>query len=428
MPLPDVVVPAEARSVVIDLTRGATDPDGDPLRVKSARIKGKQRHGTLERGGVPARAALARAPFGAPATTDRRRPRTVTYVPDPSWRGVETIAYVLTDGEDDVAGTVRVRTPNRRPVAHDDTRTIHVGSWRRPIDIAVLENDTDPNHDALVVASVGPVVGVAGGAAEPVNGGRAIRYRSGPPGLVRPTASFRYTVSDGHGGTSTATVTIRYGNTAPKALDDTAETSGTGDRSVPIDVLANDSDPDGDALTAAIATQPAHGRVTAQDGTLSYTPDDDFPVGADPATDSFTYTASDGHGGTSTATVTVRVKAPRSDLHLDNRHAPQVVPYLSTRFTVSGIPTARHATATITVDGLDRSRGLDGWAFNEEKREACGDWVASSGGSTVTLVCHLSAADNGWQLGHFDPYATSISVTVSPDDFDATDQTVTVTH
>jgi len=59
-----------------------------------------------------------------------------------------------------------------------------------------------------------------------------------------------------------------------------------------IDVLANDSDPDGDTLSLASVAQPANGQATiTSDGRLSYTPNDGFT-----STDSFTYTVSDGQG------------------------------------------------------------------------------------------------------------------------------------
>ncbi len=72
-------------------------------------------------------------------------------------------------------------------------------------------------------------------------------------------------------------------------------------------MLANDSDPDGDALTvSAVDNSATTGTVTDNgDGTLTYTPDAGFT-----GTDSFTYTIDDGNGGSDTATVTVTVNAP----------------------------------------------------------------------------------------------------------------------
>ncbi|MEO1470814.1 MAG: cadherin-like domain-containing protein, partial [Pseudomonadota bacterium] len=75
-------------------------------------------------------------------------------------------------------------------------------------------------------------------------------------------------------------------------------------------VLANDSDVDGDALTAVLGTDVTDGTLTLNaDGSFDYTPDADFN-----GSDSFTYTVSDGQGGTSTpATVTITVNAVNDD-------------------------------------------------------------------------------------------------------------------
>ena len=55
-------------------------------------------------------------------------------------------------------------------------------------------------------------------------------------------------------------------------------------------MLANDTDPNGDALTAVLVTNPAHGTLTLNaDGSFTYTPAGDYT-----GPDSFTYRASDG--------------------------------------------------------------------------------------------------------------------------------------
>jgi len=73
---------------------------------------------------------------------------------------------------------------------------------------------------------------------------------------------------------------------------------------VKINVLANNTDPNGDRLTVTAVTTPAHGTVVVNsDGTVTYTPAYNY-LGAD----TFRYTIGDGHGGFSTATVTLTVK------------------------------------------------------------------------------------------------------------------------
>ncbi|MGF1666467.1 MAG: tandem-95 repeat protein, partial [Acidimicrobiia bacterium] len=90
-------------------------------------------------------------------------------------------------------------------------------------------------------------------------------------------------------------------NASPTAVDDAATTDE--DTGAIIDVLVNDTDPDGDALTVTAVTDGANGTVVDNgDGTVTYTPDPDWN-----GVDSFTYTISDGRGGTDTATVTITV-------------------------------------------------------------------------------------------------------------------------
>lgn len=92
-------------------------------------------------------------------------------------------------------------------------------------------------------------------------------------------------------------------NLAPDAVDDHAET--VRDTPVIIDVLANDTDPDGDALTTTAVTQPQHGTaVVNADGTVTYAPDPGYT-----GPDAFSYTASDGEAD-DTAGVTVDVRLP----------------------------------------------------------------------------------------------------------------------
>ena len=90
-------------------------------------------------------------------------------------------------------------------------------------------------------------------------------------------------------------------NQAPTAADDSATTDE--DAAATIAVLGNDGDADGDALTLATVSAPAHGTATANaDGTILYT-----PAGNYSGADSFSYTINDGQGGSATAMVTVTV-------------------------------------------------------------------------------------------------------------------------
>nr|MCS5550164.1 tandem-95 repeat protein [Gammaproteobacteria bacterium] len=104
--------------------------------------------------------------------------------------------------------------------------------------------------------------------------------------------------------TDTYNLTINNTNDAPVASTDSISTNE--DTSVTFDVLSNDNDADvGDTLSVTSTSSANYGTVTINlDGTLTYTPISNFY-----GSDSFTYTVSDGNGGTDTATVNITINA-----------------------------------------------------------------------------------------------------------------------
>ena len=104
----------------------------------------------------------------------------------------------------------------------------------------------------------------------------------------------------------TINVTVAGTNSAPVAADD----SYTTDQGMTLTVaapgvLANDTDADGDALTASLVSGPAHGQLTLNaNGSFGY-----VPAAGYSGPDSFVYAASDGKGGSATATVSITVRA-----------------------------------------------------------------------------------------------------------------------
>jgi CSLREA domain-containing protein len=98
-----------------------------------------------------------------------------------------------------------------------------------------------------------------------------------------------------------AQATCVAANVAPDAVNDNAvvvEDSGAN----PINVRANDTDADADMLTITAVTQGANGVVSTNGTSVSYTPAPNFS-----GADSFTYTITDGHSHTDSATVNVTV-------------------------------------------------------------------------------------------------------------------------
>jgi hypothetical protein len=101
-------------------------------------------------------------------------------------------------------------------------------------------------------------------------------------------------------------VTVDGGNTAPVADDD----SFTFDEDTPtvLDVLAGDTDADGDSLSIVNFSAPANGTLSLVDGILTYTPNTDFN-----GSDSFTYQAFDGTEASNLATVSLLINAVNDD-------------------------------------------------------------------------------------------------------------------
>ncbi len=97
-------------------------------------------------------------------------------------------------------------------------------------------------------------------------------------------------------------VTITDMNEPPEANDDEAATDE--DQGVTVDVLANDTDPDGDELRVASLSAPAHGATAVTGGAVRYTPAVNYH-----GVDRFTYVVADGNGATTEAAVEVTVRA-----------------------------------------------------------------------------------------------------------------------
>jgi hypothetical protein len=116
--------------------------------------------------------------------------------------------------------------------------------------------------------------------------------------------SFTFSSLDGRSRSPMAKVSIQIApvNDPPTAVDD--QVTITRGVSPTLDVPANDSDIDGDALAVEAVGPPTHGLADIAAGNIRYTPPAGFT-----GTDSFTYTVSDGKGGSASARVTVRVLA-----------------------------------------------------------------------------------------------------------------------
>ncbi len=193
-----------------------------------------------------------------------------------------------------------------RPTAVDDgpyavnrNGTLHVDATPQ----GVLVNDTDPN--GLPLTAVLPTNPSHGSVTLQTDG--SFTYTP-THGYVGPDSfTYRARNSDGDTSATAATVSFNVVDQAPTAVPDSYSTPQDTVLTVAAPgVLTNDTDPNGDPLTATLVDAASHGAVTLQpDGSFVYSPAVGFH-----GTDTFTYTASDGTLSSATTTVTIDVTPP----------------------------------------------------------------------------------------------------------------------
>ena len=233
----------------------------------------------------------------------------------------------------------------------------------------MLAGDTDPDGDELTITAV---TQGAKGTVVITGGGTGLTYE--PDANANGTDTFTYTIDDGNGGTDTGTVhvTITAVNDKPDAVDD-AKTLDEDGGATAIDVLGNDDDIDGNALTITSVTQGAKGSVAITGGGtgLSYTP----APNANGA-DSFSYTISDGHGMTDTADVSITI---------DPVNDPPVAADDSATMDEDAGPTAIDVLGNDSdVDGdAPHDRGQDRWRVGRRRHHR---WRVGSDLSTERPV------------------------------------------
>ncbi len=274
-PVDDSAATSEDQAVVIEVL--ANDPAGST--VQSVTAPG---HGT---------AALQ---------ADGR----IRYQPAADFSGTDSFRYEAAAGGRSLGTavvTVEVAPVADPPVARPDSVSADAG---RAVVVRVLENDDDPDGD-LDPSTLRLLEGPARGEARVAGGGIWYRPEEGAGGSDR----LLYEICDRGGLCATAEVacTVAAVNRPPAAADDSAATRrGT---AVTIDVLANDTDPDGDPLTISSVGEGSLGGTATcpAAGPCRYVPPV-FPAGSHgTATDTFTYTVADPAGAEGRATVTVTI-------------------------------------------------------------------------------------------------------------------------
>lgn len=188
---------------------------------------------------------------------------------NPDFLGVETWILVATDpAGESVSQPVRFEVTAEKilPEAQTDRVTTLEDT---PVDISVLENDSDPNGEELTITSVGA-------AANGFVSLQADSVRYSPEPNFHGTDSFFYTVRNPRGGQSigVGAIDVIPVNDPPTATRDRVVIDE--DETVGIDALRNDRDVDGDSFYLAFAGIPSKGSVTVRtDGSIEYTPSPD---------------------------------------------------------------------------------------------------------------------------------------------------------
>nr|QIO32460.1 DUF4082 domain-containing protein [Bradyrhizobium sp. 1(2017)] len=274
---------------------------------------------------------------------------------------------------------------NQPPVANNDSG--YTTTQNAALTIAggaLLANDSDPNGGTLTIT------GVSGA----VNGTVSFNSQTNTVTFTPNTgytgaASFSYAIADGQGGTATATVSLTVNtatNQQPVANNDSGY-STTRDTALTIAasaLLANDTDPNGDPLTITGVSAGVNGTVSfnAQTSRVTFTPTTGYTGAA-----SFSYTISDGRGGTATATANLTVTTPAVSLFsssdtpaiLSDPDAAQV--NLGVRFTSS---------AAGTINGIKYYKGTGDTGTHTGS-------LWSSTGTLLATATFMNETSSGWQ-------------------------------
>src|SRR4029079_7434934 len=193
------------------------------------------------------------------------------------------------DIRDKIDGLAFTAAHHGAPHANDSAVTTDEGT---PVQIDLSADD--PDGDPLTFSIVAP----------PQHGhlgtvsGNKVTYT--PDNGYRGPDAFTFKASDGtlNSNVATESITVRGVNHAPVAQDGSLTT----DQDVAKDVTLQTSDPDGDALTFSIVSQPQHGTLSGLAPALTYTPSPGYS-----GPDAFTFKANDGSLDSNVATVSITV-------------------------------------------------------------------------------------------------------------------------
>ncbi len=280
----DVASTPENTDVIIDVVANDNDPDG-----------------TLDLSCI----TITTAPLNGTVVNINSTTGAITYRPTSNYVGADQFIYEVCDNDgakDQAKVTITVTQSNVPPVALDDSDETDQGV---SVTTQVLVNDSDA--DGVLDPATLVVSNVLNGTISVDNVLGQVTFN--PANGFSGSTKYDYQICDNDGDCDNASVVIlvRPKNQPPVAVNDVASTQEN--KTVDIDVLDNDSDPDGSLVTSCVnvVTAPLNGTIEKIDpatGYITYKPKADY-AGAD----QFTYEMCDADGATATATVSVTVIA-----------------------------------------------------------------------------------------------------------------------
>jgi ELWxxDGT repeat protein/VCBS repeat-containing protein len=252
--------------------------------------------------------------------------------------------------------------------------------------------------------------------------------RLGPDGLAGNRLVFVALFADGSEAVFRVTIDFPDVNDAPVsspdgfavAEDDTLVVAASG-------VLANDVDVEGDVLTAAMVSSPAHGALAlAADGSFTYTPNADFNGG-----DSFTYIATDQGGAESNVATVLITIAPVNDAPVaanDSYATTQDTPLIVAAPGVlgndtdaeGGVLTAvlatdpANGTVSLGADGSFTYTPNPGFAGNDSFTYRASDGQATSGAAVVNIAVQAGSDPIWTPTGSLNVARTAHTATLLP--------------
>ena len=245
----------------------------------------------------------------------------LVYTPAPNATGADSFTYEANDSSSASApATVSITiTPvNDAPIAN----SLNISTLQEQTSYFAL-NASDIDGDALTYSIVtAPLQGTLVGTAPDLT------YI--PDAGYFGSDSFTYKVSDGllNSADATVNITVQRLNIAPVASS--LNITALQDQFATITLLG--SDPDGDAISFAIITAPAHGVLSGTAPNLTYVPATGYS-----GSDSFTYAASDGTLSSEIATVSIKIMPVNGALAA----------------TTQTVTTAEDQSVNILLDALD---------------------------------------------------------------------------